>query len=278
MRPLVCLILAILLFAGQANGADLIRERELAQQIREALSLGTPVSLNSAGVEFLALYTHEVTPYSQGGAIILHGRGAHPNWPEVVRPLRTRLPAFGWKTLSIQLPVAAAAASAGVYDQLVAEGFDRIRMAVEFLKSENIRNIVLIGHGLGALTAVEYLAAEPARDIRALVAVGLESREDGQPAVAGALERIALPLFDLYGSQDLAQVLDGAGARMAGARKGDNSGYRQLMIPGANHFFHGLDGTLVSRVHGWLGKVAPGRKIVGTSPVKNEAPVVEKPE
>lgn len=53
---------------------------------------------------FLALELYENSPESQGAVLFLHGIEQHPNWPQVVKPLRTILTDDGWYTLSIMLP------------------------------------------------------------------------------------------------------------------------------------------------------------------------------
>jgi len=62
-------------------------------------------------------------------------------------------------------------------------------------------------------------------------------------------------LLDLYGTQDLRGVLGSTKARAAS--QVDNTGYRQLAIAGADHFFRGLETTLVKRVSSWLSRNAP---------------------
>lgn len=53
---------------------------------------------------FLALELYENAAASQGAVLFLHGAEQHPNWPQVIKPLRTILTDDGWYTLSIMLP------------------------------------------------------------------------------------------------------------------------------------------------------------------------------
>lgn len=254
-----CITIALLLFMNPLWASDLAREGRIESEIREALLVGEPLTLQAAGNDFFAIYAQEMTDYSQGAVILLHGRDAHPDWMEVVHPLRTQLPEYGWKTLSIQLPIAASDASGWVYPELIPEAVPRIAAAVAYLTQQGESNIVLIGHSLGARMGVEYLAQGAPEELRAFVAIGLSANihaPDG--GTLGALEKLNLPLLDIYGSRDIDSVLQSAPARSAAARQAKNESYRQNRIEGADHFFNGLSGMLVAEVRAWLGRVTPG--------------------
>lgn len=258
---IACFIL-VLLFTCPLWASDLAREGRIAAEIQEALLVGEPLTLQAGAESFFAIHTPQETGYSQGAAIILHGRGAHPDWMDVVYPLRSRLPAYGWRTLSIQLPIAASDAPDWVYGELIPEAFPRIDAAIQYLKQQGVTNIVLIGHSLGARMGIEYLAQRVPAELRAFVAIGLPV--DGQTGDDGALDalgKLTLPLLDIYGSRDIGLVLNGAPARSAAARRAQNSDYRQNRIEGADHFFSGLSDTLVAEVRAWLGRVAPGKEL-----------------
>jgi hypothetical protein len=62
------------------------------------------VRLVAAESEFYGLLLTETRGQPQGGVLILHDNGQHGHWPEIVAPLRETLPAYGWTTLSIELP------------------------------------------------------------------------------------------------------------------------------------------------------------------------------
>ena len=102
---LLTIILATLLAACTGYAADLEREKRLAEQTVDAILDGEPVMLKAGNHEFLGIYTEAEPEVATGAAIILHGRGMHPDWTQVANPLRTGLPANGWATLSLQMPV-----------------------------------------------------------------------------------------------------------------------------------------------------------------------------
>ncbi len=255
------LLLLFLSLSTTVSASDLAREQRIAAEIEETILVGEPIRLQAGEVEFLAVYTEEESNYALGAAIILHGRGAHPLWSEVIEPLRTELPAYGWRTLSIQLPVASAEASPGAYRDLIPEAGPRIAAAVNYLKQAEVNNIVIISHSLGSRMAVEYLAAGGPQEVLALAAVGLGAdKGEKSSGTLGALQKLQLPILDIYGSQDIPSVLGSARERRQAAGRAKNSDYRQVEIAGADHFFRGLDDTLIATVRAWLGKVAPGRK------------------
>lgn len=251
------LLLLFVLVGGEAVAADLIREQRIAEQIEEGIVVGEPLYLHAEGVEFLAIHTEANRSPVRGGAIILHGRGANPDWIEVIQPLRSSLPDAGWETLSLQLPVAATDAPDGAYSDLIPEAFPRIQAGVEFFQQRDIRNLVLVGHSLGARMGAQYLAASTPQEIKAFVAVGLSVHNpQSDDATLAAVQKIEIPMFDIYGSRDIDPVLHTADRRAAAARRGGNSEYRQLEVPGADHFFTGMQDTLTVRVRAWLARMA----------------------
>lgn len=67
------------------------------------------------------------------------------------------------------------------------------------------------------------------------------------------LPHIKTPLLDLYGSEDLPEVLDSAADRAAAAGRAAGD-YSQLQVAGADHFFDGEETELLEAVNGWLDK------------------------
>ena len=56
---------------------------------------GEPVMLEAGGHAFPGVYTDAVTKPVQYAAIILHGRGMHPDWTQLAGPLRIGSPEQG---------------------------------------------------------------------------------------------------------------------------------------------------------------------------------------
>ncbi len=253
-RKLLIIFSFFLLLPGQAETAsDLEKEKRWSEQITDSLLVGESCPLDAAGTPFMGIYA-EASEGSTGRAVILlHGMGAHPDWPEVINPLRSDLPDHGWSTLSIQMPVLANDATIKDYAPLFDETGPRIEAAVRFLHERGNRTLVLLGHSLGASMAVAWAADSQTKDLAGLVLIGL-SIIDVDPKMNSlpALEKIHIPVLDLYGSRDLDGVIRSARKRQTAAHKAGNEKYRQLQIEGADHFFVGLDEDLTRRVYGWL--------------------------
>jgi pimeloyl-ACP methyl ester carboxylesterase len=255
------IFLALLLWAFPAMGSDLIREQRYAQELQGMLVVGEGFTLKAGDADFFAIHAEAETSRLKGAVILLHGRGGHPNWPDVIWPLRTELAGSGWETLSIQMPVAGPDSDNWIYEQLIPEAAPRLAAAIAFLKEREIDNIVVIGHSLGARMGAHFLAAGTPQEVSAFVAIGMMLEPAGSQNKTGeALANIKIPVLDIYGSRDLDSVRNSVRQRAAAARKAENSAYRQISIAGADHFFHGLEGTLVGRVRAWIARAAPGKE------------------
>ena len=92
--------------------SDLAREQRMSDEIIDAILDGNPEILKADGHEFLSIYTE--ADNAKGAVIVMHGRGFHPDWVDVVQPLRVNLVESGWSTLALQMP--ALEKSATFYD------------------------------------------------------------------------------------------------------------------------------------------------------------------
>lgn len=239
-----------LLATATVQGSDLAKEQRWATQVVDSLMDGDAVYLNDGRSEFLALEMPASDGATKRGVVVMHGTGVHPNWPTVVLPLRVRLAESGWHTLSIQMPVLANDADYTDYPPIYDGVPGRIDAAVDYLQGQGVEKIVLIAHSQGA-TMTTYFLANTDRVVDGFVAIGMG------PGIAGTaadnlahLPSITIPLLDLYGSEDLPEVLASAGQR-ADASLG-NRAYTQLTAAGADHFFDGEEPELLENVQAWL--------------------------
>lgn len=155
MKParvcLTCTALLILALASlSANASDFIKERRWAAQLKDNLVVGDAIRLQAGTVDFLAIYTPASGKIQRGGVILLHGLGAHPDWPDVISPLRMELPERGWATLSLQLPIRSNDARLDEYPPMFPAANERISAGIQFLREQGILNVALVGHSLGA--------------------------------------------------------------------------------------------------------------------------------
>ena len=114
-----------------AAAQDLERERRLESEIVDMILDGEPIHLDADGHSFLAIHTEAGDGGPRKAVIVLHGRGFHPDWPEVARPLRTELPGHGWDTLSLQMPVLGKSARYYDYVPILHAAFPRIRAGID---------------------------------------------------------------------------------------------------------------------------------------------------
>lgn len=257
------LFLIALLFVCSASAAgksDLAKEKRWEEQIVPSLMVGEDIKLEAGGVTFLALYAEPTTEPSKGAVILIHGRGAHPAWPDVIEPLRMQLPDYGWYTLSIQMPVLKNEAEDKDYPPLFPEVPDRIQAGVDFLKSKGIHNIVISGHSTGAVMASYYLVTKKDPVVKgfAIVSGGFGVPKDTyMDSMANFKKLKDLDILDIYGSEDLKMILDVVSKRkMLGARLYGNH-YHGTKINGAGHFYREKSDELVSQLTSWLDKNIP---------------------
>ena len=115
MMKMIQLMLAIVMVLGVPTTglaqtfSDTDKEQRWAEQVLDTLFDGEPVWLQAAGHEFLGIEMESETAGVAGAnrraVIVVHGIGVHPNWDQVIRPLRVGLTDYGWHTLSIQMPI-----------------------------------------------------------------------------------------------------------------------------------------------------------------------------
>ncbi len=250
------LLLAWVLCLAPAAASDLAKERRWADQITGSLVVGDAVWLHAGELRFLGLYTPAATPRTRGGVILMHGTGVHPNWHDVIFPLRTELPDHGWATLSIQMPVLANGVKRPAYRPLLAEVAPRVEAAIDFLQGKGVHPVVLAGHSLGATMAASYLASHPHSRVRGLIAIGISASPTlPEMDAIKLLRRIHIPVLDLYGSDDLLSVVHSDARRREAARAAGNTAYEQQRVAGARHTFRGREEALVEAVAGWLNRL-----------------------
>lgn len=257
MKSILPLILgAALLQPGIASASDLEREQRIQNQIVDAIFDGEPMSLEADGHEFLAIHMQSEIEPKRGAAIILHGRGLHPNWETVVQPLRTALPAEGWDTLALQMPVLGKEAKYFDYVPIFEEAYPRIEAAINYLKEQGVEKIVLIAHSCGAHMAMSWINEYGDEAIDAYIGIGMGATDYKQPMVAPfPLEKMSVPVLDVYAANDYPAVLRMAPERMAQIQKAANPQSAQRIVPGAEHYFNGYNDALVEAISQWLAEI-----------------------
>jgi pimeloyl-ACP methyl ester carboxylesterase len=245
--------LLLLLLTVNAQASDLAKEKRWANQVVDAIIDGEAVLLDDGSNKFLGIYT-EATEDSHRSVIVMHGTGIHPNWQQVIQPLRVGLTEHGWNTLSIQMPILANDAEYPEYAPLYDEVAPRIDAAINYLKENGTKDIVLIGHSQGAAMTAYYLSTSK-QDIKGFVAISMAAfADDPRMNSILSLQKIKVPVLDLYGSNDIEGVLKTVDKRKAAAMQAANKNYTQIRIEGANHFFDGHEDELLDSVANWLNR------------------------
>lgn len=244
---------ALLAVSFSIHASDLAKEKRWADQVVDAILDGEAVWLHDGNSDFLGIYTEAVQNKGRT-VIVMHGTGIHPDWQQVIQPLRVGLTEHNWNTLSIQMPILANEAQYLEYAPLYDEVAPRIDAAIQHLKNNGSKDIVLIGHSQGAAMAAYYLSTSK-QDIKGFVAIGMAPFDkDPRMNSIQSLENIHIPVLDLYGDDDLKSVVTSIKQREAAAKKAGNSNFKQIEITG-NHFFDGHEDALVATLAKWLADI-----------------------
>lgn len=194
--------------------------------------------------------------YQDGGnseyALILsHGVGQGPT-ALVVEPLRHAVhETLGWHTLSLSMP---RQDDWSQFGRVFPQAYDRIAEAIDFLMRERgVRYVYLMGHSMGSRMSSAFLADNPDAPVRGLIVAGI--RHDGGMPMNGRLnlERVALPVLDIWGDDG------GVDGRYAAERRDlVSETYTQVPIPEANHSFERHETVFAERVIDWLRGMSAG--------------------
>ena len=244
---------ALSLPAPFAAAQDLDREHRLEAEIIDAILDGEPVRLDADGHSFLGIHTEAGDGGPRKAVIVLHGRGFHPDWPEVAAPLRTVLPEHGWDTLSLQMPVLGKSAKFYDYVPIFPAALPRIRAGIELLRARGARTIVLAAHSCSVHMAMAFVRRDGDTGFDGFIGIGMGATDYRQPMREPfPLASMSVPVLDLFGDEDYPAVLREAPARLAAIRAAGNPRSAQRIIPGAGHFFRDMDDELVDAVAEWL--------------------------
>ncbi len=238
---------------------NLIEEAELSSGLDTALRHGRLIELDNQGHAFAAIWDEARSVEPIGCAILLPEAGARAD-STVLNGLRAVLPAHGWHTLSLQLPVLEAEAEEGEYFSLLPNASQRMEVAIAYLKKRGIGDLILIGHGFGALVALNRLSLEGKSPVRGIILLSPWWPRQKQEELAGWLSGLRVPVLDIYAERDRPAILAAHNERYHLLKK--IPGFRQWRISGTGHDYWGREKTLAKRIYGWLKTLnpAPGKR------------------
>jgi len=247
----LALLMASSLMPVAATSSDTAKESRWAEQVTDGLLDGEAAWLiDDSGHEFLSILT-QADANPERAVILVHGIGVHPNWPDVIYPLRAGLLEHGITTLSLQMPILANEADEREYDLLFPEVPGRFETANDYLDDYGYKKITVVGHSMGASMATYYLSSGDANAVDSLVIIGMDEGTTFSSNLE-SLAKLKVSILDLYGSNDLAPVLDSAEHRAVAGDRQSGHQYLQVRVDGANHFFQGHEEDLVKQVIDWL--------------------------
>jgi hypothetical protein len=247
----ICLLILLSSGQGAAVEPDFARETRLADEIVDVILDGDPEWLEADGREFLSIYTE--ADESRAAIVILHGRGFHPDWGDTVNPLRVGLVEHGYSTLALQMPVLAKDARYYDYLPIFRYAHPRIEAGIKFLRDNGHQKIVLLAHSCGVHMAMSWIRANNDRSIDAFIGLGMGATDFGQPMQQPfPLERMQVPVLDLYGAEEFPAVIRFAPERKTMIETAGHANSRQIVLPDANHYFTDQGDPLVTVVANWL--------------------------
>jgi len=231
--------------------SDLQREKRMADEIVDAILDGDAVFLEVNGHEFLSIYTEADEP--KGTAIILHGRGFHPDWQDAINPLRVGLAESGWNTLSVQMPVLEKQAKYYDYLPLFPEAIPRIESAIAYVRERQKGKVVLIAHSCGAHMAMAWVDTESFESIDAYIGIGMGATDYKQPMKQPfPLDKIKVPVLDVYAENDYPAVLKMAPERLRLIEQVANKKSGKVVVKGAEHYYVDKGDALTQVIEQWL--------------------------
>ncbi|MDH3635626.1 MAG: alpha/beta hydrolase family protein [Gammaproteobacteria bacterium] len=251
MYLLLLLLLATWFTPVGATNSDIAKESRWAEQVIDGLLDGDEIwLLDDSGHEFLGIVT-EGDKNLDRAVILVHGIGVHPNWPDVIYPLRAGLLEQEITTLSVQMPILANDADEGEYGLLFPEVPGRFEAALDYLDDNGYKKVTIVAHSMGASMANYYLSRNDPDEVVSLVIIGMDA-ENAFFDILEALAKVRVPVLDLYGSEDLEPVLNSVDQRAMAGKKQSGRQYLQVRVDGANHFFQGHEDALLRHVIEWL--------------------------
>lgn len=260
------LLVSLMLGSSLAHAVYKQREARWAAQVMETLLIGEPVWLTeNQGHTFFSIYTPAATP--RGGVLLLHGLGLHPDWPEVISPLRRKLPELGWSTLSLQMPLQPEGAPWTGAGPTLDESLRRIQAGVDFLRGKGIQRIVIIGHDFGATMGAAFLLGTQNSCVAGFVGLSMDAPTivsvvnvlDPRLDTTVQMGKLKLPVLDIYGGVDAKRIVDLAPLRVQSARTGGNTDYQQVRDPDADHFFTNREKHYIDPLVRWLDEHWPAQ-------------------
>lgn len=239
------------LFSGPSLGSDYERERRLVGEMEANLFDGELINIDDGEREFAAALIEADDP--RGTVVLLHGRGFHADWQDVVGPVRVALAEAGWNTLSAQMPVLEKGMTYYDYVPLFPESNKRIEAALSYARDNYSGPVVLLAHSCGAHMAMNWIGEVGDDKIDAYVGAGMGATDYGQDLVRPfPIADMKVPLLDILGTEEYPRVLALAKERKTILAGSGNPQSAQVFVDGADHYFKDRNDELGAAIIDWL--------------------------
>ena len=196
---------------------------------------------------------------NENAILLLHDITSFANDPTLIRPLHQALPSQGWDTLVPRLPVPPRVAKPDYFQKLLTAQSQRLLTAISFLRKNDYRKIVIVGHGFGSFTAI-MLMSHPTLSIDPVTAIinlntDWYNYSKGRRVLLQAIPKLSIPMLDIYSTHSHANTVHNASNRKFVLQKlaaKDNLLSRQVSIPHRPHSMKDAEHILLRIMNRWL--------------------------
>ncbi|MGB0940766.1 MAG: DUF3530 family protein [Marinomonas sp.] len=236
-------------------------------------------NLSFQGDPFLALHKAAQTNDPQGCIILLHGNNEHPDWPNVISPVRSELTKSSWCTISIEVPDSLKKEALSFTPQEESEQtedktlltheevvFGRIDASIDFANEKGISNISLLGYGTSATYALKYSASKQLNTGALILISASVPNQLAYFPFAELLKGSAQPVLDYYIRPNQFDKHYAQARRIAMLqRESQTPNYTQIKVT-SNSQFSIDQKQLVQRIRGFLKQNTQQREQLKTLP------------
>ena len=245
------LLLSIILISCQAEIVpDYDREQNIKDQILDYIIDADLVTLQSSiGNEFILM--ENLNSNSSTSILLLHGRGSHPDEPNIMNPLRTNLDMTS--IYSLQLPVLSKGKTYREYSSIFKYSTNRIQQAINYIVDNNNNDIIIIAHSCGVHMLMDYIEKFSTNYITAVILIGAGAVDKNESmAEPYPYESIKIPVLNIYGENDHGSVLHNALIFNEFTQTTFHKKSEQIKIIGSNHDHIDNQKILLDIVKKWL--------------------------
>ncbi len=177
--------------------------------------------------------------------ILAHGKDRHPRWL-IVEPIRQGVnKQLNWHTLSLQMPTTNSDDWQD-YKHGFDDAYNRIQIAINYLKNKGVKTIVLAGHSLGARMMSAFTAYKQVK-VDGLIVIACRNNGGSLLSCNSSLANVKIPVLDIYGSEN-DKDKESAEQREHLISKT----YQQAVIDFTGHLFTSSEDELVDVIVEWL--------------------------